>query len=40
MGEMITDDAITYEIPALEPAQYFFRCDAHPAMTGIVVVEG
>jgi hypothetical protein len=30
----------SYEIPALEPAAYFFRCDAHPVMTGVVTVEG
>lgn len=40
VGETITDDAVTYEIPALEPGTYFFRCDVHPDMTGTVVVEG
>ena len=40
IGETITDDAVTYEIPALEPGGYFFRCDVHPNMTGTVVVEG
>ena len=39
VGETITDDAVTYEIPALEPGEYFFRCDVHPDMKGTVIVE-
>jgi plastocyanin len=39
VGETITDDAVTYEIPALQPGEYFFRCDLHPDMVGTVVVE-
>lgn len=39
IGETITDDAVVYEIPALEPGTYFFRCDVHPDMAGTVVVE-
>jgi plastocyanin len=37
-GETITDDVVTYEIPALEPGEYFFRCDVHPDMVGTVIV--
>jgi hypothetical protein len=33
-------DSITYEVDALEPADYFYRCDFHPAtMSGTLVVE-
>lgn len=39
VGETITDAAVTYEIPALEPGTYFFRCDVHPDMNGTVIVE-
>lgn len=31
----------TVNVPALDPGEYFFVCDLHPAdMTGSVVVEG
>jgi plastocyanin len=40
VGETVTDAAVTYEIPALEPGTYFFRCDVHPDMNGTVIVEG
>jgi plastocyanin len=31
---------IVYEVPALEPGTYFFRCDVHPTtMTGTFVVQ-
>ena len=39
VGDTISDGAVTYEIPALEPGEYFFRCDVHPSMNGVVVVE-
>jgi len=38
IGEGATDEI---EVPALEPGEYFFVCDVHPAdMVGTVVVEG
>jgi plastocyanin len=40
VGDTISDAAITYEIPPLEPGEYFFRCDVHPDMIGTVLVGG
>lgn len=28
-----------YDVPALEPGSYFFRCDVHPDMQGSIVVQ-
>jgi plastocyanin len=40
-GETITGPrTVTYEVPALEAGDYFFRCDVHPSqMTGTVEAE-
>ena len=40
VGEVITDAVTLYEIPAIEPGTYPFRCDVHPDMVGNVVAEG
>ena len=38
-GEIITGPAqVDYEIPPLDPGEYFFQCDVHPTMTGTVTV--
>lgn len=34
VGDVISSTTIVYEVPALEPGSYFFRCDVHPAMNG------
>ena len=39
-GEMVTDGTVVYEIPALEPGEYFFDCSLHPDMKGTLVVGG
>ena len=30
---------VVYEVPALAPAAYFFRCDVHPEMQGTLEVQ-
>lgn len=39
VGELVSSTTIVYEVPALEPGTYFFRCDLHPEMNGALVVE-
>jgi plastocyanin len=40
-GELITGPAtVTYQIPPLEPGEYYFHCIVHPPMNGTVVVGG
>jgi plastocyanin len=33
-------DSVDYQVPALDPGEYYFRCDTHPTMNGKVVVSG
>jgi plastocyanin len=40
VGEYVGEGTIVYDVPALEPGEYFFRCDLHPEMTGTLIVEG
>jgi plastocyanin len=40
VGETITNAAQEYDVPALAPGDYFFRCDVHPDMTGTVKAAG
>jgi len=41
-GEVVTGPAaVDYQVPPLETGEYYFHCDIHPTMSGIVaVVEG
>ena len=40
VGELVTQDTIVYDVLALEPGEYFFRCDLHPEMVGTLIVAG
>jgi plastocyanin len=39
VGEMVTNGQLVYDIPALKPGTYFFKCDLHPDMTGSIVAS-
>ena len=40
VGETVTNQATTYDIPAIGAGQYAFRCDVHPDMKGTLTVAG
>ncbi|HUG47221.1 MAG TPA: cupredoxin domain-containing protein [Candidatus Limnocylindria bacterium] len=37
VGEVIGEQSITYEVPAMPAGEYYFHCDLHPEMNGTVV---
>ena len=39
VGEVISRSSIVYQVPAVEPGSYFFRCDVHPDMSGTLVAS-
>lgn len=39
VGDLIAGaETVTYDVPALDPGEYYFRCDVHPQMDGSVEV--
>jgi plastocyanin/uncharacterized membrane protein len=37
VGDQITGpESTTYDVPALDPGSYYFRCDVHPVMDGML----
>jgi len=40
-GELVSGPGkVEYQIPSLPAGEYYFRCDVHPNMSGVVVVGG
>ena len=38
VGDLIDGPTtVTYDVPALDPGEYYFRCDVHPQMNGTLV---
>lgn len=38
-GDVVTGPAVVeYEVPALDPGTYYYRCDVHPLMNGTFIV--
>ena len=39
-GDLVNGPAtVEYQVPALQPGEYYFQCDVHPTMTGTVTVS-
>jgi plastocyanin len=36
VGEVVSSNKATQQVPALAPGTYFFRCDVHHEMTGTI----
>jgi plastocyanin len=36
--QIVGPDEVTYDVPALDPGSYYFRCDIHPVMDGTLEV--
>src|SRR4029453_8474847 len=40
-GDLVTGpDEVTYDVPPISAGEYYFHCDVHPNMSGVVVVGG
>ena len=40
IGNLVTGPATAdYQVPALPPGKYFFRCDVHPQMNGTLTAR-
>src|SRR5215210_1663411 len=39
VGEIVSSNSATQQVPALDKGTYYFRCDVHHEMTGSIVAE-